>query len=86
MISAILPILDSLLELINASLAPISFAVSEISATVFVFPDPEKTTMRSSALIAGVMVSPTTNEENPRCISRMANAFATSPDLPAPIT
>ena len=36
--------------------------------------------------MAGDIVSPTTNELKPKCINLMANAFAASPDLPAPVT
>ena len=37
---AILPIRESALEVIRQMCAPISFAVSAISATVFVLPEP----------------------------------------------
>ena len=84
--SAIFPIRESALEVIRQILPPISRAVSARSATVFVRPEPEKMTMTSPLFSAGVIVSPTTYAWSPRCMSRMANAFATRPERPAPMT
>ena len=50
-----------------------------------VSPDPEIASKQSSAYMAGVIVSPTTYTLIPRCINLIANALATSPDLPRPI-
>ncbi|KAF5035882.1 hypothetical protein DSECCO2_580940 [anaerobic digester metagenome] len=82
---AIRPIRESFFEVMRQTLPPISFAVSDMSATVLVAPDPEKTMMTSPGFMAGVTVSPTTNAESPRCIKRMANDFATRPERPAPM-
>ena len=72
--------------MITQSVPPISFAVVAMSTTVRVRPEPEKITITSSLPNEGVIVSPTTYDWSPRCIRRMAKAFATSPERPAPIT
>ena len=41
-------------------------------------------TNKSDAVIAGVVVSPTTNACLPNCVRRIANDFSARPDRPAP--
>jgi len=53
----IFPILESAFEVIRHIFAPISLAVSAISATVLVRPEPENITIMSPAFRAGVIVS-----------------------------
>lgn len=68
------------------TVAFVPWAFSAALTIELVVPEPEAASSRSPCCIAGVVVSPTTWTERPRCMRRMAKAFIIRPVLPAPIT
>ena len=82
--SAILPIVLSLLVVINAILTCSDFALFARETRLPVSPEPEPMINKSPSLALGEVISPTSATSKPKCINLFAKADIAKPDLPLP--